>query len=130
MQTSCNTLSAYDSGARDRRRNWSVRKSARVTKVFDSRYNCLKCLLYRIVHQTVTFKDMIRSAVVLVSRPTAEDSWFPGYAWSVAICSSCGNHFGWLFTKVPTIGEVSRVPLMDYFWCVMRICGSSLNSYV
>jgi hypothetical protein len=26
-------------------------------------------------------------------------SWFPGYAWRVAICGRCANHLGWSFTK-------------------------------
>ena len=27
----------------------------------------------------------------------AEDSWFPGYKWQIAICGGCGEHLGWLF---------------------------------
>ncbi|XP_027051393.1 protein cereblon-like isoform X1 [Pocillopora damicornis] len=26
-----------------------------------------------------------------------EHSWFPGYAWRVAVCSQCGVHMGWSF---------------------------------
>jgi len=33
-----------------------------------------------------------------VGPPTAEWSWFPGYAWSIAACGNCGSHLGWLFT--------------------------------
>lgn len=22
-------------------------------------------------------------------------TWFPGYAWSMSVCSLCGNHLGW-----------------------------------
>ena len=28
---------------------------------------------------------------------TTEASWFPGYAWCYANCSSCGRHIGWWF---------------------------------
>lgn len=24
-------------------------------------------------------------------------SWFPGYAWQIAVCRGCGSHLGWLF---------------------------------
>jgi hypothetical protein len=26
-----------------------------------------------------------------------EYTWFPGYAWILALCSGCGNHLGWRF---------------------------------
>ncbi len=26
-------------------------------------------------------------------------TWFPGYAWQVAICGVCGVHLGWSFTS-------------------------------
>lgn len=40
-----------------------------------------------------------------VPRLLAEDSWFPGYRWSVAVCESCGGkgdsiHIGWQFTHI------------------------------
>lgn len=28
---------------------------------------------------------------------TTKASWFPGYAWCYANCSSCGRHIGWWF---------------------------------
>lgn len=30
---------------------------------------------------------------------TTEHTWFPGYAWRIADCASCGVHLGWLFTS-------------------------------
>ena len=29
--------------------------------------------------------------------PTTEASWFPGYAWSFALCKECHNHIGWWY---------------------------------
>ncbi|CAH3015277.1 unnamed protein product [Porites evermanni] len=26
-----------------------------------------------------------------------EHSWFPGYAWRIAVCPRCGSHMGWSF---------------------------------
>ncbi len=30
--------------------------------------------------------------------PTTEFTWFPGYAWSYAVCGQCKIHLGWHFT--------------------------------
>ena len=28
-----------------------------------------------------------------------QDSWFPGYAWTILYCRVCGHHLGWHFTS-------------------------------
>ena len=38
--------------------------------------------------------------VTLVGPPTAEFSWFAGYAWSIASCTTCRAHLGWRFDAV------------------------------
>jgi uncharacterized CHY-type Zn-finger protein len=30
---------------------------------------------------------------------TEEYTWFPGYAWSYALCGQCTSHLGWVFAK-------------------------------
>lgn len=29
--------------------------------------------------------------------PTAEHTWFPGFAWVLSLCGTCGAHLGWHF---------------------------------
>eukprot|EP01034_Spumella_vulgaris_P026217 gene26217-32758_t len=54
------------------------------------------------VHQTVTVRTLSapNGGVQLDGRPCANDSWFPGYAWTIAYCGRCFNHLGWRFTLV------------------------------
>ena len=35
----------------------------------------------------------------LSGRPTAADTWFPGFFWRLASCSECRTHLGWYFER-------------------------------
>ncbi|XP_065058938.1 protein cereblon-like [Rhopilema esculentum] len=48
------------------------------------------------VHETVTFYKA--KGLALRGRASSENSWFPGYAWTIAECRTCSNHMGWKFT--------------------------------
>uniref|UniRef100_A0A6Q2WRS3 Protein cereblon n=1 Tax=Esox lucius TaxID=8010 RepID=A0A6Q2WRS3_ESOLU len=48
------------------------------------------------VHETLTVYKA--SNLNLVGRPSTLHSWFPGYAWTIAQCRTCGSHMGWKFT--------------------------------
>ncbi len=37
------------------------------------------------------------SGCLQAGQTTSEFSWFPGYAWQIALCSACGLHLGWRF---------------------------------
>ncbi|CAM9623567.1 unnamed protein product, partial [Heterosigma akashiwo] len=51
-----------------------------------------------VVHQTLTLRTLYEAGVRLLGRPTTEDTWFPGYAWTIANCAICWSHLGWRFT--------------------------------
>ena len=34
---------------------------------------------------------------VTLGEPTTEFTWFPGFAWSQALCKGCSQHLGWRF---------------------------------
>lgn len=48
------------------------------------------------VHEMLTLGKA--SNLTYYGRPSTEHSWFPGYAWTIANCSSCHRHMGWKFT--------------------------------
>ncbi|CAN9511671.1 unnamed protein product [Ophioblennius macclurei] len=48
------------------------------------------------VHETLTVYKA--NNLSLVGRPSTLHSWFPGYAWTIAQCRTCGSHMGWKFT--------------------------------
>ncbi len=53
---------------------------------------------YGLLLEIVTVLDA--RGLTLVSLPTTEFTWFPGYAWEVAMCSTCGVQLGWRFLAV------------------------------
>lgn len=34
-----------------------------------------------------------------LGKATEEHTWFPGYAWCMAMCGRCGTHLGWAFNS-------------------------------
>ncbi|KAL3085173.1 hypothetical protein niasHS_010242 [Heterodera schachtii] len=49
------------------------------------------------VHDLFTIKKV--SGILLNGQPSTEFSWFPGYAWTVMQCATCGHHLGWRFSS-------------------------------
>uniref|UniRef100_A0A8C5R5R2 Protein cereblon n=1 Tax=Leptobrachium leishanense TaxID=445787 RepID=A0A8C5R5R2_9ANUR len=50
------------------------------------------------VHETLTVYKA--SNLTLVGRASTENTWFPGFAWTIAQCNVCGSHVGWKFSAV------------------------------
>jgi hypothetical protein len=41
---------------------------------------------------------VLRAESLLLAGPAvSEYSWFPGWAWRIALCARCGAHLGWRF---------------------------------
>ncbi|CAH2060857.1 unnamed protein product [Thlaspi arvense] len=51
---------------------------------------------YGYVHEIMTFYKA--NDIALSGRAVKKDSWFPGYAWTIANCATCETQLGWLFT--------------------------------
>ena len=52
---------------------------------------------YGLVFETMCFKRA--KGCVVTGKPSDEFTWFPGHRWQIALCVSCRNHLGWLFTS-------------------------------
>lgn len=52
------------------------------------------------IHETLTVHKTSVNAVNMVDRASTDFSWFPGYAWQIAVCKKCNTHIGWKFIAV------------------------------
>ncbi|CAM6036740.1 unnamed protein product [Sphagnum compactum] len=64
------------------------------------------------VHETLTLSKV--RGLRLTGEPQTANSWFPGYAWVLAACSTCTEHMGWRFTAV------SKETRPRAFWGIRR----------
>ncbi|KAJ8773648.1 hypothetical protein K2173_005894 [Erythroxylum novogranatense] len=64
---------------------------------------------YGSVHEIITLYKA--NGLALEGRAFTEYSWFPGYAWTIAYCSTCETHMGWLFTATKKLKPKS-------FWAI------------
>lgn len=49
------------------------------------------------VHRVGCFREA--DGAVEATEPTRAWTWFPGYAWQIAVCRRCGAHVGWRFVR-------------------------------
>ncbi|XP_068637924.1 uncharacterized protein [Aristolochia californica] len=52
------------------------------------------------VHEVMTLNNA--TGLALMGSPQREHSWFPGYAWTIAYCATCGagTNMGWFFSAM------------------------------
>jgi Yippee zinc-binding/DNA-binding /Mis18, centromere assembly len=53
-----------------------------------------------VIHQTITLREVNAGSVHFDSSAHVQDSWFPGYNWTIMSCSACAHHLGWKFCSV------------------------------
>ena len=53
-----------------------------------------------VVHEMLTVRTMEEGSWAEGSEPSEENSWFPGYAWTILLCGDCHGHLGWRFQSV------------------------------
>lgn len=66
---------------------------------------------YGFVHETLTVHHA--SNLTLHGTSSTEQSWFPGYSWTICNCSECGHHIGWKFMSM-------KKTRPEYFWGISR----------
>lgn len=47
--------------------------------------------------------------------PTLADTWFPGYAWTILVCSVCQSHVGWRYDMDPVEAAASPNRLARFY---------------
>ncbi|GAB1597745.1 protein cereblon-like isoform X1 [Argonauta hians] len=47
--------------------------------------------------EVITFSE---AEVLKADKPHTEDSWFPGFSWSIVVCPTCRIHLGWFFESL------------------------------
>lgn len=68
------------------------------------------------VHETITVYRV--KGLSLIGRPSTDQSWFPGYSWTIVECSNCQCHMGWMYLAVKEDLQPTK------FW---GLCRSSLK---
>ena len=63
-----------------------------------------------VVHQTITIRHLNDDDVRFTNGPQTQDSWFPGYSWTIMSCGVCSSHLGWKFQRVEGSPRLSSVP--------------------
>eukprot|EP01134_Creolimax_fragrantissima_P000718 CFRG0718T1 len=66
-----------------------------------------------VVHDTITVRRVELPNVFLSGGAYTQDSWFPGYAWTILNCGQCGHHLGWRFTAASQLRP-------NIFWGLRR----------
>lgn len=73
--------------------------------VFINAHGCL--------HDLLCLSGICEGSVVHQGAATTQDTWFPGYAWTVMVCGRCWTHLGWRFDKREGDGPVQ-------FWGISK----------
>jgi len=80
-----------------------------------------------IIHQTWSVRQVCENSVFTVGEAEIQDSWFPGYAWTIALCGHCFCHIGWQYTQVvpsSSQAEVTNNPIKQCrprtFWGISQ----------
>ncbi len=68
-------------------------ESARIDKL--GRHSHTFTNPHRVTYRIGCFREA--AGCSYAGAPTLEFTWFPGYAWRLALCSACGIHLGWLY---------------------------------
>jgi len=92
---------------RCRRCGVGVAKYSDVVAMSESGVSALFSNPHGVTFRIVTAQRVSSDATELSGPPELQDSWYPGYAWSILSCASCRSHLGWRFdwvgAEMPTI---------------------------
>lgn len=80
-----------------------------------------------VIHQTVTVREVGEQTLMYAGNPETKDSWFPGYAWTIAYCRYCFSHIGWKFQSVsPSKSDCADADRPEQFWGLSGVSVTTL----
>ena len=68
------------------------------------------------VFTLVPMRKLAPLSVVLNGRPTTEDCWFPGFAWTHLQCRGCHGHAGWKYTRMEGTQQQGSITALSEFY--------------
>lgn len=60
------------------------------------------------IHQITTLRRVEVREIFLQGPASTENSYFPGYSWTICYCSSCASLLGWMFQRVETVSQITE----------------------
>jgi hypothetical protein len=83
-----------------------------------------------VIHQTWTVRQVCDNSVFTVGDAEIQDSWFPGYTWTIAHCANCFSHIGWKFARVSPLQDELDISIEECrptsFW---GISGANIRMF-
>lgn len=80
------------------------------------------------IHQITTLREVDAEKILLFGPPSTENSYFPGYSWTICYCMSCAGLLGWSFRLVGRVGESADRPTLFFGFMSSNVLISDLPS--
>jgi hypothetical protein len=61
------------------------------------------------IHQITTVRQVDTRGIFFQGPASTENTYFPGYSWTICYCGSCASHLGWLFRRVDRASQITEI---------------------
>eukprot|EP00980_Cylindrotheca_fusiformis_P006323 scaffold1356_cov123-Cylindrotheca_fusiformis.AAC.4 len=67
------------------------------------------------IHQITTLRQVDEEEIFLHGPPSTENSYFPGYSWTICYCLSCAGLLGWMFRLAGANDQIGKDRPKSFF---------------